>query len=74
MLDVDDIRLSALLQEFREDGLETTTYRQFQQAACDGKFAATLHNGLWYANRKNKRQIAAAMRMKRRAAALTPAA
>ena len=74
MLDGDDIRLSQLLQELREEGLETPPYRQFQQAACDGKYAATLHNGLWYANRKNKRQIAAAMRMKRRAPALSPAA
>jgi hypothetical protein len=71
----DDIRLSALLLELREDDWETPTYRQFQQAACDGKFPATQRNGLWYGNRKNKRAIAAAMGMKRRRASeLTPAA
>lgn len=75
MLDDDDIRLPALLQELRDDGLETPNYRQFQEAARDGRFPATLCNGLWYGNRKNKRAIAAAMRMKRRRASeLTPAA
>jgi hypothetical protein len=75
MLDAEDVRLSALLQELREDGWETPPYRPFQQAACDGRYPATLHNGLWYGNRKNKRQIAAVMRMRRRRASeLTPAA
>ena len=66
MRDDDDIRLSALLAELREDGWETPPYRQFQQAAGDGKFAATLHNGLWYGNRRDKPAIAVALRMKRR--------
>lgn len=76
MPDTDEIRLSALLQELREDDYEAPGYRAFQEAARDGRFPATLRNGLWYGNRKNKRAIAAAMRMKRRRAAaeLTSAA
>ena len=84
MLDHDDLRLSTLLLEMRHDGWETPNYRPFAQAACDGRFPATKHNGLWYGNRKNKDKIARAMGMKRhqarspiskrRAAALPPAA
>ena len=66
MRDDDDLRLSELLQELREDGWETPPYRQFQQAALDGRFPATQHNTLWYGSRKNKREIAAALRLKRR--------
>jgi hypothetical protein len=62
----DDVRLSTLLMELREDGWATPTYRQFQQAACDGRFPAIQRNGLWYGSRKNKRAIAAALRMERR--------
>jgi hypothetical protein len=63
--DPNEIRLSTLLLELRDDGLATPTYRQFAQAACDGQFPATQRNGLWYANRRDKRAIAAAMGMTR---------
>ena len=65
MLDDDEIRLPALLAELRDEGYETPGYRSFQEAARDGRFSATLRNGLWYGNRKNKHPIALAMRMKR---------
>ena len=87
LLDPDDVRLSLLLLEMRNEGFDTPRYRPFTEAACDGRFPAKQHNGRWFANRKDKGKIAAAMRMelrhnpkasgnsaKRRAAASQPAA
>lgn len=68
LLDPDDLRLSTLLQEMRNEGWATPNYRPFAQAACDGRFPATQRNGRWFGNRKHKLQIAAAMGMQRRPA------
>ena len=67
MTDTDDVRLSQLLQELREDGYEAPVYRVFQEAARDGRFLATQRRGLWYASLANKHAIAAAMGMTRAA-------
>jgi hypothetical protein len=77
MADSDVVRLSLLLQELRNEGFAAPTYRAFFEAARDGLIPATqADNGLWYARRKDKHAIVAALgKMRRRGAPeLTPAA
>jgi hypothetical protein len=76
MPETDDLRLSAILQELREEYEgPTPSYREFWEAARDGVFPAHLRNGWWHARRKDKKAIATALGLKRRRASeLTPAA
>ena len=61
----DLVRLHILLRELRDDGYLTPPYRRVRDAVLGGLIPATNRNGLLYANRHQKADLAEALGLKR---------
>jgi hypothetical protein len=70
-MDHDEVRLTQLPQQLRDEGYKPPAYRTLRESALDGAFEAHQINGLWYYNPARSTEIATALRLKKRGAPQT---